>query len=96
MNPHRRRGLFAGALGRRAVTVGEGGELTQASNAASSRQRVITSHVVRSSVGLSSSNPSNPSWSSTAPALAANRRASSSPLSAGTVIALILMTVTLR
>jgi hypothetical protein len=54
---------------------------------------VTTSQVVRSSTGFSSSNPSNPAWPSTAPARAANRRASSSPLSAGTVIALILMTV---
>src|ERR1700683_3681750 len=69
------------------------GECSQAWNESSSRQRVTTSQVVRSSVGLSSSNPSNPSWSSTAPARAAKRRASSSPLSAGTVIALILTTV---
>src|SRR3984957_12862191 len=68
-------------------------EFIQAWNASSSRQRVTTSQVVRSSVGLSSSNPSNPSWLSTAPARDANRRASSSPLSAGTVIALILTTV---
>ena len=58
----------------------------------SSRQRVTTSQVVRSSVGCSSSKPSKPSWSSTAPARAANRLASSSPVSAGTVMALILMT----
>ena len=44
-------------------------------------------------VGLSSSKPSKPSRLSTAPARAANRRASSSPLSAGTVIALIFTTV---
>src|SRR6516164_5506629 len=69
------------------------GEFIQAWKAASSRQRVTTSQVVRPSVGLSSSNPSNPSWSSTAPARWANLRASSSPLSAGTVIALILTTV---
>src|SRR3954447_14812519 len=69
------------------------GDVTQASNAASSRQRVTTSQVVLSSVGLRSSNPSNPSWSSTAPALAPKRRASSSPLFSGTVMALILMTV---
>jgi type IV secretory pathway VirB10-like protein len=54
---------------------------------------VTTSQVVRPSVGLSSSKPSKPSWLSTAPARAANLRASSSPLSAGTVIALILTTV---
>src|SRR6476661_2551667 len=69
------------------------GDVTHASNAASSRQRVTTSQVVLSSVGLRSSNPSNPSWSSTAPARAPKRRASSSPLLAGTVMALILMTV---
>jgi hypothetical protein len=69
------------------------GECSHASKAASSRQRVSTSQVVRSSVGLRSSKPSKPSWSSTAPARAANRRASSSPLSAGTVIALIFTTV---
>ena len=68
-------------------------EFSQAAKLSSSRHRVTTSQVVRSSVGLSSSNPSNPSWLSTAPARAANRRASSSPLSAGTVIALILITV---
>ena len=39
------------------------------------------------------SKPSKPSWLSTAPARAAKRRASSSPLSAGTVIALIFTTV---
>ncbi len=44
-------------------------------------------------MGLSNSKPSKPSWLSTAPARAANRLASSSPLSAGTVIALILTTV---
>src|SRR5690348_10393464 len=70
------------------------GEFTHAWKASSSRHRVTTSQVVRPSVGLSSSKPSKPSWSSTAPARAANRRASSSPLSAGTVIALILTTVT--
>src|SRR5882762_6141767 len=69
------------------------GEVTQAWKDSSSRQRVTTSQTVRSSVGWSSSKPSNPSWLSTAPARAANRWASSSPLSAGTVIALILMTV---
>src|SRR5450631_2707607 len=69
------------------------GELTHAWNDSSSAQRVMTSHVVRSSVGLSSSKPSKPGWSSTAPARAANRRASSSPPSAGTVIALTLMIV---
>ena len=42
--------------------------------------------------GRGGSKPSKPSWSSTAPA-AAKRRASSSPASAGTVMALILMTV---
>ena len=36
-------------------------ELRQASNEASSRHRVTTSQVVRSSVGFSSSNPSKPS-----------------------------------
>src|SRR5579863_8995416 len=70
------------------------GELSHARNAASSRHLVTTSQVVRPSVGLSSSKPSKPSWLSTAPARAANLRASSSPLSAGTVIALILTTVT--
>src|SRR5579864_5828641 len=70
------------------------GELSHAWNAASSRHLVTTSQVVRPSVGLSSSKPSKPSWLSTAPARAANLRASSSPLSAGTVIALILTTVT--
>ena len=45
-----------------------------------------TSHVVRSSVNRSSSKPSNPSWSSTAPGRAAKRGASSSPLSTGTLI----------
>ena len=69
------------------------GELSHAWNDSSSFHRVTTSQVVRSSTGLSSSNPSNPAWSSTAPARAANRRASSSPLSAGTVIALIFTTV---
>ncbi len=69
------------------------GDWIQAWNASSSRHRVTTSQVARPSVGLSSSNPSNPSWLSTAPARAANLRASSSPLSAGTVIALILTTV---
>src|SRR6201995_1916421 len=69
------------------------GELTHAGKAASSRHRVTTSQVVRSSVGLSSSKPSKPSWLTTAPARAANLRANSSPLSAGTVIALILTTV---
>jgi hypothetical protein len=69
------------------------GECSHASKAASSRQRVSTSQVVRLSVGLRSSKPSKPSWLSTAPARAANRRASSSPLSAGTVIALIFTTV---
>src|SRR5450631_3091353 len=69
------------------------GELTHAWNDSSSAQRVMTSQVVRSSVGLSSSKPSKPGWSSTAPARAANRRASSSPPSAGTVIALTLMIV---
>lgn len=58
-------------------------------------KRVTTSHCLRSSVGRSSSKPSNPSWSSTAPARAAKRRASSSPASAGTVMALILITVRL-
>src|SRR5580658_7984902 len=72
------------------------GEFIQAWNASSSRHRVTTSQVVRPSVGFSSSNPSNPSWSSTAPARAANLRPSSSPLSAGTVIALILTTVMTR
>ena len=72
------------------------GEFSQAWNESSSRHRVTTSHVVRSSVGLRSSNPSKPSWLSTAPARAANRRASSSPLSAGTVIALIFTTVMCR
>ena len=48
-----------------------------------------TSQVVRSSAGGSSWNPSKPS----APARSANRRASSSPLSAGTVIALDLLAV---
>src|SRR5271169_6822800 len=71
------------------------GEFIHALNAASSRHLVTTSQVVRPSVGLSSSKPSKPSWLSTAPARAANRRASSSPLSAGTVIALILTTVML-
>src|ERR1700733_4699452 len=69
------------------------GECSQAWNDSSSRHRVTTSQVVRSSVGLSSSKPWKPSWLSTAPARAANRRASSSPLSGGTVIALILITV---
>src|SRR5215469_882 len=69
------------------------GECSQASKEAWSRHRVTTSQVVRSSVGLRSSKPSKPSWLSTAPARAANLRASSSPLSAGTVIALILITV---
>jgi hypothetical protein len=69
------------------------GECIHALNASSSRHLVTTSQVVRPSVGLSSSKPSKPSWSSTAPARAANLRASSSPLSAGTVIALILTTV---
>src|SRR4051812_19610297 len=69
------------------------GEEIHAWKASSSRHRVITSQVVRSSVGLSSSKPSKPSWPSTAPARAANRLPSSSPLSAGTVMALILMTV---
>src|SRR5215813_2536289 len=68
------------------------GECSHASKLASSRHRVITSQVVRPSVGLSSSKPSKPSWLSTAPARAANRRASSSPLSAGTVMALIFTT----
>jgi hypothetical protein len=45
------------------------------------------------SVGRSSSNPSKPSCPSTAPARAANRRASSSPASSGTVMALILISV---
>src|SRR5690606_27936416 len=67
---------------------------TQAWNASSSRQRVTTSQVLRPSVGRSSSKPSKPSWSSTAPARAAKRRASSSPEPSGTVMALILMTVT--
>src|SRR5699024_2981179 len=58
-----------------------------------SRHRVTTSQVVRPSVGLSNSKPSKPSWSSTAPARAANRWASSSPLSGSTVIALILITL---
>ncbi len=69
------------------------GDCIHAWNAASSRHRVTTSQVVRPSVGLSSSKPSKPSWLSTAPARAANLRARSSPLSAGTVIALILTTV---
>jgi hypothetical protein len=69
------------------------GEFSQAWNDSSSRQRVTTSQVVRSSVGFSSSKPSKPSRPSTAPARAANLRASSSPLSAGTVIALIFTTV---
>src|SRR5215471_14616136 len=69
------------------------GECSQASKDAWSRHRVTTSHVVRWSVGLRSSKPSKPSWLSTAPARAANLRASSSPLSAGTVIALIFTTV---
>jgi len=68
-------------------------ELTQAWNDSSSAQRVMTSQVVRSSVGSSSSKPSKPGWLSTAPARAANRRARSAPPSAGTVMALILMTV---
>jgi len=50
---------------------------------------VTTNQVVRSSVGCSSSKPSKPSWLSTAPARAAKRRASSSPLSELTVMALI-------
>jgi predicted nucleic acid-binding protein len=69
------------------------GDCTHAWKASSSRHLVMTSQVARPSVGLSSSKPSKPSWLSTAPARAANRRASSSPLSAGTVIALILTTV---
>src|SRR5579862_9285092 len=69
------------------------GEFSHPWNAASSRHLVTTSQVARPSVGLSSSKPSKPSWLSTAPARAANLRASSSPLSAGTVIALILTTV---
>src|SRR5450759_1715344 len=69
------------------------GESTQAWKDSSSAQRVITNQVLRSSVGLSSSKPSKPAWTSTAPARAANRRARSSPLSAVTVIALILMMV---
>src|SRR5271165_7530427 len=69
------------------------GEFIHAWNAASSRHLVTTSQVVRPSVGLSSSKPSKPSWLATAPSRAANLRASSSPLSAGTVIALILTTV---
>ena len=68
-------------------------EFTHAWNASSSRHLVTTSQVVRPSVGLSNSKPSKPSWLSTAPARAANLRASSSPLPAGTVIALILTTV---
>src|SRR5260221_8757905 len=69
------------------------GEFSQASKEAWSRHRVTTSQVVRSSVGLRSSKPSKPSWLSTALARAANGRASSSPLSGGTVIALIFTTV---
>src|SRR5579862_8397135 len=69
------------------------GDASHALKDSSSRQRVTTSQVVRSSVGFSNSKPSKPSWLSTAPARAANLRASSSPLSAGTVIALILITV---
>src|SRR5690606_3980682 len=70
------------------------GLFTQAWKASSSRHRVTTSQVVRPSVGRSSSKPSKPSWSSTAPARAAKRLASSSPEPSGTVMALILMTVT--
>jgi hypothetical protein len=70
------------------------GEDIQAAKASSSRQRVTTSHWSRPSVGRRSSKPSKPSWWSTAPARAAKRRASSSPLPGGTVMALILMTVT--
>src|SRR5690606_29024141 len=68
------------------------GLFTQAWKASSSRHRVTTSQVVRPSVGRSSSKPSKPSWSSTAPARAAKRLASSSPEPSGTVMALILIT----
>src|SRR3954449_150052 len=63
------------------------GDEIHAWNDSSSFQRVSTSQVVRSSVGRSSSKPSKPGWSSTAPARAAKRFASSTPLAAGTVVA---------
>src|SRR3954468_5804255 len=60
----------------------------------SERQRVTTRQTSRSSLGRRSSKPSNPSKPSTRPARDANRRSNSSKRSRGTVIALILTTLT--
>ena len=67
---------------------------THAWKSCSERQRVSTRQTSRSSFGRRSSNPSNRTASSTLPARAANRCSKSAKRSRGTVIALILTTLT--
>src|SRR4051812_8432284 len=67
---------------------------SQAWKSSSERQRVTTRQTSRSSFGRSSSNASKPSALDTFPARFANRSANSSKRSRGTVIALILTTLT--
>src|SRR5215208_8246672 len=77
-----------------ACPAAKSGPDSQAWKSSSDRQRVTTRQTSRSSLGRSSSKASKPSALDTLPARFAKRSANSSKRSRGTVIALILTTLT--